>query len=66
MDRERKLLYTVAILAPIVEVMTLFAFYQLAQLPERTEAIQEVRACQTQLAQTWTRCEARHLRDPGI
>jgi hypothetical protein len=66
MDRERKLLYTVAILAAILEVMTFFAFYQQAQLPERTAAIREVRACQTQLARSWARCEARHVCDPGI
>ena len=31
MDRERKLLYVVAVLAPIFEVMTLFAWHQMSR-----------------------------------
>jgi hypothetical protein len=66
MDRERKLLYTVAILAPILEVMTFFAFYQQSDLPSRTAAFREVRACQMQLARSWAHCEARRLHDSPI
>jgi hypothetical protein len=63
MDRERRLLYTIAILAPILEAVTIFALYSQADLPERRAAIQEVRACQMQLAHSWARCEAKHLHD---
>jgi hypothetical protein len=61
MDRERKLLYTVAILAPILEAMTIFTLYHERDLPERTAAILEVRACQKQLARSWAHCEAKHI-----
>jgi hypothetical protein len=66
MDRERKLLYTVVILAPILEALSIFDHYNQPNLPERTAAILEVRACQKQLAHSWAHCEAKHIAKKNI
>lgn len=65
MDRERKLLYTVAILAPLVEGLMFATVYQ-PRLPAVTEAIAETRACQEQLIRAWARCSPRHDSDKCI
>ena len=66
MDRERKLLYTVAILAPLMQALSLYALYSEADLPAKTAALLETRACQKQLLRSWARCEGKHLHDQRL
>ena len=65
-DRERKLLYTIAVIAPIVQTMTLYALYSEADLPAKTAALVEVRACQKQLLRNWAHCEGKHAHDQSL
>ena len=57
MDRERKLLYAVLVMAPIVQAMTFIAWHQMyEQLPATRAAQSETLACQKQLLHAWARC----------
>jgi hypothetical protein len=51
MDRERKLLYVVAILAPILELLMLLMWHQ-ANIPARVQLVGELHSCQERLART--------------
>lgn len=64
MDRERKLLYVIAVLAPIVETMTLATWHYESDFPNRETLMQETRDCQKQLVRAWARCASRHLCNP--
>ena len=70
MDRERKLLYTVVVLAPFVQALSFYALYTEADVAARTEtrvqADAEVNACQKQLVRSWARCESKHIRDQRL
>ena len=60
MDRERKLLYTVAVLAAIVEIMAIVAYYYQPGVSEFQAAVQEARSCEKQLIRVWAECIPRH------
>jgi hypothetical protein len=63
MDRERKLLYVVAVLAPIMEIMTLVAWQQMSrELPLAVAAERESAACQAQLLRAWAECPLKRER----
>jgi hypothetical protein len=68
MDRERRLLYAVVILAPVLEAMMLYSSYLESGLPVRTMAAAlETRACQIKLEQCWIHAgSARHRHDAPI
>jgi hypothetical protein len=67
MDRERKLLYAVAVLAPILEALMMFALYGESDLPARTAAaLEEARSCQQHLLRAWAACGPGHFRPEGI
>jgi hypothetical protein len=57
MDRERRLLYAVAILAPICELL-MFLQWHYPDLPARTALIEQVHSCQDQLLRSWAQCAA--------
>jgi len=68
MDRERRLLYAVVILAAVFVAMTLYSSYLESGLPVRTmAAVEENRACQIKLEQCWIHAgSARHRHDAPI
>jgi hypothetical protein len=66
MDRERKLLYAVAVLAVFFEGMTLTNDYLNQDLPSRAEALEEARDCKERLIRTYRACFAEHNRAKGI
>ncbi len=66
MDRERKLLYTVAALALILEVMTIFALETESDLSSRAAALEEIHSCQQHLFRAWEQCGPRHFRRKDI
>jgi hypothetical protein len=57
MDRERKLLYIVAILAPIVEGLMFAQFYQ-PEAPTREALLTQVHECQEKLFRAWAACRS--------
>jgi hypothetical protein len=59
MNRERKLLYTVAILAPIVEGLMFAQCYQ-PELPGRQALVTQVHECQQRLFRAWAECRPAH------
>jgi hypothetical protein len=58
MDRERKLLYAVVIIAPIMELLMVATWYQ-PDLPAKGALIEQVHACQVQLFRSWAECSAK-------
>jgi hypothetical protein len=66
MDRERKLLFTVAVLAPILEALTLAAYYYESDFARRAAAIEQVRSCEERLMRTYAACIPRPQHRPGI
>lgn len=57
MDRERKLLFTVVVLAPIVEAMTLGLYYNSqTEIARSHAAVEAAHECQQQLLRAWKRC----------
>lgn len=65
MDRERKVLYVVAVLAPIVVAGVLKAYYDNQELIVRSNAaIVEANQCHKQLVRAWAQCASRPLRNP--
>jgi hypothetical protein len=66
MDRERKLLYALAILAPIIEALTLVAFYDESDFSRQAAAIEQVGSCEERLARTEAACIRRPRHRPGI
>ncbi len=60
MDRERKLLYVVAILAPMLELLVFFAWPQL-DLPQRAVLIGQLNSCRERLADSIENCPAPHV-----
>lgn len=63
-SRERRLLFAVAVLAPLVEAVMFLDFYHPGQ-PNRPELISELRHCQMQTARVIARCTARHIERHG-
>ena len=63
MDRERKLLYLVAVLAAVVQIMTLVA-WQLhgKDMPMVVEAQRQTVACGAQLLRAYSECPLRRRR----
>lgn len=65
MDRERKLLYVVAVLAPIFQVMTLIVFQETNRtLHQAMAANRDVTACEEHLLRAWAQCPGRRLSHP--
>jgi hypothetical protein len=63
MDRERKLLYVVAVLALILEIMTLFALQEMSgDLQLAVAARRDLVACQEHLLRAWANCPPRRER----
>jgi hypothetical protein len=65
MNRERKLLYAVAILAPIVEMLMLVEWYQ-PEMPGRQALLTQVHECQEKLFRAWAECRPAHHRKADI
>jgi hypothetical protein len=59
MNREHKLLYTVAILAPIVEGLMFAQWYQ-PEPPTRQALLTQVHECQERLFRAWAECRPAH------
>jgi hypothetical protein len=66
MDRERKLLYTVAVLTPILEVLTFTAYRTTSDLPSRATLLEEVRSCEQRLVRAHAACTHRPRPHVGI
>jgi hypothetical protein len=66
MDRERKLLYTVAVLAPIIEGLMFASWYQPDISARTTEALADAYSCQQHLFKAWAECSPRHFRRKNI
>jgi hypothetical protein len=63
MDRERKLLYVVAVLAPILVIMTFFALREMSgDLQLAIDARRDLVACQEHLRRAWAECPLRQER----
>ncbi len=59
-DRERKLLYVVALLAPILEMMTFFALQEMSSdLQLAIDARRDLAACQEHLLRALAECPPR-------
>lgn len=57
MDRERKLLYVVAVLAPILEIMTFLALQEMSGDSQLAVAARrDLVACQEHLLRAWAEC----------
>jgi len=59
MNRERRLLYAVVILAPIVEGLMFAQWYQPDQ-PARQALLTQVHECQERLLRAWGECRPAH------
>lgn len=62
---ERRLLYVVAILAPIVEGMMFFQLHQ-PDLPTRMQLINQLNSCEAQLVHAFGQCTARKRSSHGV
>ncbi len=63
MDRERKLLYAVAVLAPIFQVMTLINFRETNRTLHQAMATnRDTIACEEHLLRAWAQCPGRRQR----
>jgi len=56
MDRERKLLYTVALLAPILETLMFAAYIYHPDYAASAVLMEEVRDCEARLVRTYAAC----------
>jgi hypothetical protein len=65
MDTERKLLYLVAVIAPIVEAMSLFTLREAdQQLNRAIAANSHTIACEEHLLRAWMQCPGIRQRHP--
>jgi hypothetical protein len=63
--RERKLLYTVAILAALGQGLALLRDFELSQLPSQSALVAELHSCQQQLGRCTASYMLRQLKRPA-